>query len=82
MSKKQTRTKKTLVRHGNSLALIIDKPMLDLLKIDATTPLEISAAGRELVVRPCNEGAEGPDLNTALEWVNSAYAPALKRLAD
>jgi antitoxin component of MazEF toxin-antitoxin module len=33
---------KTLIKHGNSLALIIDKPALELLKIDENTPIEIS----------------------------------------
>ena len=33
---------KNLTKHGNSWALIIDKPILDLLKIDPTAPLEIS----------------------------------------
>jgi len=28
---------KTLTRHGNSLALVIDKPILELLKIDEHT---------------------------------------------
>jgi antitoxin component of MazEF toxin-antitoxin module len=43
---------KKLVRHGNSLALVIDKPILELLKIDADTPLEIATDGRSLVVHP------------------------------
>ena len=31
---------KTLTKHGNSLALVIDKPILDMLDISADTPLE------------------------------------------
>ena len=30
---------KKLTRHGNSLALVIDRPILDLLKIDPETPV-------------------------------------------
>ena len=33
---------KKLTKHGNSLALVIDKGVLELLNIDDTTPLEIS----------------------------------------
>ena len=43
---------KKLTKHGNSLALILDKPVLELLKIDADTPLEISTDGQKLVVSP------------------------------
>ena len=31
---------RTLVKHGNSLALVIDKPILEMLQITADTPLE------------------------------------------
>jgi antitoxin component of MazEF toxin-antitoxin module len=34
-----------LTRHGNSLALIIDRPILELLKIDPDTELDISTDG-------------------------------------
>ena len=30
---------KLLIKHGNSLALVIDKPILDMLQISAETPL-------------------------------------------
>jgi antitoxin MazE len=43
---------KKLTRLGNSLALLIDKPILDLLKITADTPIEITTDGRRLVVTP------------------------------
>lgn len=29
---------KTLIKHGNSLALVIDKPILEMLQITADTP--------------------------------------------
>jgi antitoxin component of MazEF toxin-antitoxin module len=43
---------KKLTRIGNSLALIIDKPILELLKITADTPIELSTDGHRLVVTP------------------------------
>jgi antitoxin MazE len=43
---------KKLTRLGNSLALLIDKPILDLLKITADTPIELSTDGHRLVVTP------------------------------
>ena len=43
---------KTLVAHGNSAALIIDKPILDILKVDMNTPLEITTDGESLIISP------------------------------
>jgi antitoxin MazE len=39
---------KKLARHGNSLALVIEKEILEILNIDAETPLEISTDGASL----------------------------------
>ena len=43
---------KKLTRHGNSLALVIDRPILDLLKIDPETPLDVSTDGKQLIITP------------------------------
>ena len=43
---------KRLVKHGKSLALVIDRPTLDLLHIDAETFLDIQIDGKSLVVVP------------------------------
>jgi len=72
---------KTLTRHGNSWALILDKPVLELLKIDPETPLEISTDGRTLVISPVN-GAGQKKFRVALEKADKRYGRALKRLAE
>ncbi len=46
---------KTLTAIGNSFGVIIDKPILDLLRIDRDTRLEISTDGEALVIRPVRE---------------------------
>jgi prolyl-tRNA synthetase len=48
---------KTLVKHGNSLALVIDKPILDLLNIDGSTPLNVTTDGRLLFIGRANAKA-------------------------
>jgi antitoxin component of MazEF toxin-antitoxin module len=73
---------KKLTKHGNSLALVIEKPILDLLKMDADTPLEVMTDGDVLVVRPHRTRRENKKVKEALEWVNSHYGNALKRLAE
>jgi hypothetical protein len=41
---------KRLTKHGNSFALLIDRPILDLLKIRPDTPLEITMNGERITV--------------------------------
>jgi antitoxin MazE len=73
---------KTLTRHGNSLALVIDRPVLDLLKIDAETPLDISTDGQVLVITPVRDEQRRRKFRKALEAANRRYGRALKRLAE
>ena len=73
---------KKLTRHGNSLALVVDRPVLDLLKIDADTPLDISTDGQVLVVSPVRDAKRRKQFEKALAKVNEKYGRALKRLAE
>ncbi len=73
---------KKLSRHGNSLALVVDRGVLDLLHIDADTPLEISTDGQVLIVSPVRDAERRKDFEGALDSVNRKYGRALKRLAD
>ena len=73
---------KTLTKHGNSYALIIDKPNLDLLKINPDTPLEVSTDGKSLMVSPVNDPQRRMKFEAALESINKRYAKAFKRLAN
>ncbi len=73
---------KKLTRHGNSLALVIDKGVLDLLDIDAKTPLDISTDGKMLLISPVRDEKRRRRFEAALEKVNKKYGRALKRLAD
>ena len=71
---------KTLTAHGNSLALIVDKPILELLDISPDTPLQITTDGRSLIVSPLREAAQDADFHRALEWVNQEHGRTLRRL--
>ncbi|MBS4008875.1 MAG: hypothetical protein KGZ45_10705 [Clostridium sp.] len=50
---------KSLVKHGNSAALIIDKPILDLLNITADTKLRIATDGQNLIISPLQDQSRG-----------------------
>ncbi len=73
---------KRLTKHGNSLALVIDRPILDMLKIDVDTPLDISTDGQVLIVSPVRDAEHQKKFEKALEKVNRKYGRALKRLAE
>jgi antitoxin component of MazEF toxin-antitoxin module len=73
---------KRLSKHGNSLALVIDRAVLDLLKIDAETPLDISTDGQVLVISPVRDEKRRKKLQKALEATNRKYGSALRNLAD
>jgi len=73
---------KKLTRHGNSLALVIDKGVLDLLNIDDKTPLDISTDGKMLLIAPVKDEERKKQFQAALEKTNLRYGRALKRLAD
>ena len=73
---------KRLTRHGNSLALVIDKGVLELLGIGAQTPLSISTDGNCLIISPVRTAKRRRELGEALDKVNRRYGNALKRLAE
>jgi antitoxin component of MazEF toxin-antitoxin module len=73
---------KKLTRHGNSLALVIDKPILELLNIDEDTGLNVSTDGRSLVVSPVLSAKEDARFRAALKRVHKKYGRTLKALAE
>jgi antitoxin MazE len=72
---------KTLTRHGNSLALVIDKPILELLQINAETLLEIATDGKSLVISPASEDRQTKFRKAAADTLDK-YPNMLKRLAQ
>lgn len=76
---------KKLTKLGNSSALVIDRPVLDLLNINNDTPLEISMGtdGSSLIVRPVHNEEENRKLfEEAVSAGNKRYGRGLKKLAE
>jgi len=73
---------KHLTKHGNSLALVIDRGVLDLLEIDSETPLSITTDGKSLIVSPVRAAKRQKTLRVALREGTKRYGRILKRLAD
>ena len=73
---------KTLIKHGNSLALVIDKPILELLKVTPDTPLELTTDGDTLMISPVRDEERQKKLLASLDKINSKYSDDLRRLAE
>jgi antitoxin component of MazEF toxin-antitoxin module len=73
---------KKLTRHGNSLALVMDRGVLDLLNIEADTPLDISTDGEVIIISPVKDEKRRKKFEEAVRETNRKYGRALKKLAD
>jgi antitoxin component of MazEF toxin-antitoxin module len=73
---------KRLTPHGNSAALIIDKPVMELLGITMDTPLKITTDGRSLIISPIKDPEREVRFREALRRVNERHGETLKRLAE
>lgn len=73
---------KNLVRHGNSTALVLDRAILELVKIDPSKPVEISTDGRRLIIESAPDEQGRKAFRSALEAVNKKHSKTLKRLAQ
>jgi antitoxin component of MazEF toxin-antitoxin module len=73
---------KKLIQHGNSVALVIDKPILDVLNITNETSFELSTDGRNLILSPQLENEQENVVIQSLDNVNKKYGTVLKRLGE
>ena len=74
--------KKTLTRHGNSYALVIDKPILELLRATPETAFEIVTDGNSLLLTPVRDPKEEKKFEEALKRTHQRFGRALKKLAE
>ncbi len=73
---------KTLTKHGNSKALIFNRTMTELMKIDEDTKLELRIEGERLIITPIREGDRQAEIARLLERNNRKFGPALKKMAE
>jgi antitoxin MazE len=72
---------KRLTKHGNSLALVIEKPVLELLNITSKTQLEVATDGTRLIIEPANK-EKRHELDAWLKAENKRHASAYRRLSS
>lgn len=73
---------KTLKKHGNSHALVIEKPIMEQMGIDESSLLNVTVQGNNLVVSPTNVGVGPERLLPIVEEIHKRYGDVLKRLAE
>ena len=72
---------KKLTKRGDGLALVMDHGMLDLLEIDAETPLNIKTDGKCLISdKPLLDSARHKRFRAALAEGNRRYGRTFKKL--
>jgi len=74
---------KRLTRVGNSQALTIDKPILELLGMTADTQVEIQTNGHSLMLTPIKPQTDErrAAVRKAMEEANALLGPVLRELA-
>jgi len=80
---------KKLKRIGNSQGIIIDKAVLELLKITMDTPLEIETDGQNLIIKPIRESDTSNEpqdrqsrIATLTNKVSDTHQETFRRLAQ
>ncbi len=73
---------KTLTRTGNSLALVLDKGLLEATGIDGSTKLEVSTDGDVIVISPLRSARRTAKLRKILDELDREHAGAFRRLAE
>ena len=74
--------RKKLTRTGNSLALVLDKELLEELGIGADTQLELSTDGDVIVISPVRGRRADARLRTVMARAHERYAGVFRKLAE
>ena len=73
---------KTLQRHGNTHALVIDKSLMEMMGIQPDTPLHLTISGNSLIVTPANVGFGDEKMKEVLDHLWPRYGQMFKNLAE
>jgi antitoxin component of MazEF toxin-antitoxin module len=74
--------KKRLTRTGNSVAIVLDKAVLDAVGVDAGSEVELSTNGDVIVITPVRESRRRRKLEKILDELDEQYAGVFRRLAE
>ena len=72
--------RKRLSAIGNSLGIVIEKPILELLEIDRETELDMRTDGDRLIISPVRKGKK-ERVRVAMQRALSTHDESLRKLA-
>jgi antitoxin component of MazEF toxin-antitoxin module len=71
-----------LQKHGNSVALVFDKTMLEIMNMDANTPVEVTISSTgSMIITPVNNGIPADELQGHIDRLRPRYKRMLENLA-
>ena len=73
---------KYLTTHGNSSALVIDKPILELLNIDQKTALKVTTDGNVLIISPVRDKSREKKFKSIVKEMHKRHANTFRKLAE
>jgi antitoxin component of MazEF toxin-antitoxin module len=73
---------KKLVQYGDSVALVIDRPIMEMLKLTDETAFELSTDGKNLILSPQSAGGQDGGIECSLEKINRKHGTVLRRLGE
>ena len=72
---------KKLCRTGNSLALVIERPILEMAKIDENTPLDVTTDGDVIVISKVRDERRERKLKAVVADAHRRYGRVFQELA-
>ena len=72
---------KTLTKHGNSAALVIERPILDLLGASIGTAFEVVTDGQALILTPVKDTVRASKFRKSMDKTGERYAKSFAELA-
>jgi antitoxin component of MazEF toxin-antitoxin module len=73
---------KKLTRTGNSVALVLDKELLEATGLDAGSTVEVSTDGRVIIISPPAEKKRSAKVDKILGKLDRRYGAVFKKLAE
>jgi antitoxin MazE len=74
--------RKKLTRTGNSLALVLERDLLESTGITAATTLEVSTDGEVILISPVRSARQTARLRRIMDRAQARYAGTFRRLAE
>jgi antitoxin component of MazEF toxin-antitoxin module len=71
----------TFEKHGDRYLVEVDKSILEQLKIEPGTPVELTLVGRRLILSAADGNGDEDEFTKALREINQEFGDVLRNLA-